>query len=86
MNLVEAVDLKHFDADGDGTLSDKEIVERNRKGKQAEKLIREGKLSGKIERELVEDMFVAKLIQRNVDRQKERLIEGDREKNTHIFL
>lgn len=86
MNLIEAVELKHFDVDGDGSLSDEEIVERDKKGKQADKLIREGRLSGKVKREYVEDIFVAQLIQRNVDRQKERLAKRSNDNNSHIFF
>ena len=77
MKIIDAVELKHFDQDGDGTLSDDELLQRDRAGAQAVEQIREGKLDGKIKKEIVEDLFVAHLLQFNLDRQRERLLLND---------
>lgn len=77
MNIEDAVKLKHFDKDLDGKISDQEILDSRDERERVAKAIFEGKPSDEVNIELVEDVFLARLIQHNLERQRERSLKID---------
>jgi hypothetical protein len=70
MSLIDEIKLKHFDQNRDGKLSKREARLSKDTIAKVKRSIAEGRRVGNVRRELVEDVFLADLLQHNAERQK----------------